>query len=117
MMSYNGPIDLDAMVDLDSLAVVGVGHWTFFAFPLSTLNEYRVPSDPEAQQYIADVQSMGVPIGIWLNSVVDGTGYAAVTRENISQLNEAIEGLTKYSDSYAVDLCERLFRDAASGTR
>ena len=116
-MPYDGPIDFDALVDLDSLVVDGVCHWTFFAFPLSTLDDHSLPSDPDAQRYIAAVQSTGVPIGIWLNGIADNTGYAAVAREHISQLNNAIAGLTQFPDSYAADLCERLFRDAAaSGT-
>lgn len=113
-MPYAGPIDLDALVDLDSLAVDGVCHWTFFAFPLSTLDKHGLPSDEEAQQYIAAVQSTGVPIGIWLNGIADDIGYAAVTREDKSRLNDAIAGLAQYSESYAADLCERLFHDAAS---
>ena len=114
-MPYDGPIDLDALVDLDSLDVDGVCHWTFFAFPLSTLDEHGLPSDSEAQRYIAAVQSTGVPIGIWLNGIADDTGYAAVTRNHISQLNDAIAGLPQFSDSYAAELCEQLFRNAAAG--
>lgn len=75
-MPYDGPIDLDALVDLDSLAVNGVCHWTFFAFPLSTLDEHGLPSSQEAQRYIAAVQSTGVPIGIWLNGIADGSLYS-----------------------------------------
>ncbi len=116
-VNYAGPIDLDALVDLDSLAVNGAGHYTFFAFPVSTLNEHGLPSNPDAQQYIAAVQSTGVPVGIWLNSPVNETGYAAVTRESISRLNDVIGRLTQFSDSYAADLCEKLFRDAAAGDK
>jgi len=65
----------------------------------------------EAQRYIAAVQSTGVPIGIWFNGPADDTGYAAVTRENISRLNDAIAGLTQFPDSYAAELSERLFRN------
>lgn len=114
-MPYDGPIDIDELVDLNSLAVEGMHHWTFFAFPISTLNELGLPSDMEAQRYIAAVQSTGVPIGIWLNGIADDTGYAAVTHENISRLNDAIAGLNQFPDSYAADLCERLFRNAAAG--
>ena len=114
-MDYAGPIDLNSLVDLDSLAAAGASHYTFFAFPLSTLDEQGLPSDSDAQHYIAAVQSAGVPIGIWLNSPVDDTGYAAVTHENISQLHEAINRLTQFPDSYAADLCEKLFRNAAPG--
>ena len=61
--------------------------------------------------YIAAVQSTGVPIGIWFNGPADDTGYAAVTRENISRLNDAIASLTQFPDSYAAELSERLFRN------
>ena len=111
-MPYDGPIDIDSLVDLDSLA--GASHWTFFAFPRATLNEHGLPSDPDAQRYIAAVQSTGVPIGIWHNSPVDDTVYAAVTQDNISQLKDAVAGLTEFPDSYAADLCEKLFRNVAS---
>jgi len=114
-MNYAGLIDLDALVDLDSLAVNGAGHYSFFAFPISTLNEHGLPSDIDAQQYIAAVQSAGVPVGIWLNSPVDDTGYAAITHDNIPQLHDVIRGLTNFSDSYASDLCERLFRESSAG--
>ena len=115
LMDYAGPIDLDALVDLDSLAVDGAGHYTFFAFPISTVNQHRLPSDLDAQRYIAAVQSVGVPIGIWLNSPIDDTGYAAVTHDNIPRLHDAITSLTQFSDSYASDLCDKLFRNAAAG--
>lgn len=114
-MPYDGPIDLDSLVDLESLAAGGASHWTFFAFPMSTINEHGLPSDPEAQRYIAAVQATGVPIGIWLNTPAEDTGYAAVTHENISQLKDAIAGLRQFPESYAADLCEKLFRDAAAG--
>ena len=64
-MEYNGPIELEALVDLDALAENGSHHWTFFAFPKTLLNEHGVPADPEAQRYIAAVQASGVPLGIW----------------------------------------------------
>ena len=113
-MPYDGPIDLYSLVDLDSLATAGASHYTFFAFPRSTQNEHGLPSDPDAQRYIAAVQSTGVPIGIWHNSPVHDTVYAAVAHDNISQLHDAIAGLTEFPESYAADLYDKLFRDAAS---
>lgn len=116
-MKYSGPIDLAALVDLDSITGgSGTEHYTFFAFPISTLNEHGLPSDSEVQGYIAAVQSAGVPVGIWLNAPPDDTGYAAVKHENISQLHDVIRRLTQFSDSYLHDLCERLFRDVAAGS-
>ncbi len=114
-MVSSGPIDLDSLVDLDSLAACGTSHWTFLAFPAHTVNEHGVPSDPDAQRYIAAVQSVGVPVGIWCNSPVDGTAYAAVARNTIPQLHAALENLNQFHDSYAADLSERLFRESSPG--
>ncbi len=114
-MEYSGPIHLDALIDLDSLAASGACHWTFLAFPTSTVNEHGVPSDRDAQRYIAAVQSAGVPVGIWCNSPVDGTAYAAVTHDMIPQLLRAIEGMPQFRESFAADLSERLFAESSAG--
>jgi hypothetical protein len=116
-MNYSGPIDLDALIDLDLLYTDGGCPYTFFAFPISTITEHGVPSDPDAQQYVAAVQSAGVPVGIWRNTIIEGTAYVGVTHENISQLHHSIEKLTQFPDSFAADLCDRLFRESnARGT-
>ena len=111
-MNYAGPINLATLVDLDSLADRGTSHWTFLAFPSHSINEHGVPSDLDAQRYVAAIQSAGVPVGIWCNSPVDGTAYAAVTHDAIPQLHAAIENLTQFSDSFAADLSERLFNQS-----
>ena len=114
-MPYDGPIEIDALVDLDALAADGACHWTFLAFPAHTVSEHGVPTDVHAQQYIAAVQSAGVPVGIWCNSPVDGTAYAAVAHDIIPQLHTAIEHLTQFNDTFAADLSERLFRESNAG--
>jgi hypothetical protein len=114
-MVYSGPIDLDALIDLDPLYTSGGCPYTFFAFPSSTLTEHGIPADPDAQRYIAAVQSSGIPVGIWSDTPVDGTAYVGVTHEMIPLLHRAIEGLTKFHDSFAADLCERLFRETSAG--
>ena len=116
-MPYSGPVDLDALIDLDSLAAAGASHWTFLAFPISTVDSHGVPIDSDAQRYIAAIQAAGVPVGIWCNSPVEGTAYAAVTHDAISRLHSAIDGLTQFPASFAADLTERLFCESdASGT-
>ena len=114
-VNYSGPIDIDLLVDLDSLADRGASHWTFLAFPASSMTDHGVPADFDAQQYIAAVQSAGVPVGIWCNSPVDGTAYAAVSYDAIPKLHAAIKTLTQFTDSFAADLSERLFRESGEG--
>ena len=111
-MEYSGPINLAELIDLDSLYADGGCPYTFFAFPKSLLNEHRVPSNKDAQEYIAAIQSAGVPVGIWRSTVVEDIAYAGVTHESIPLLRDTIASLTQFSDSYASDLCERLFRDS-----
>ena len=94
-MDNDCSIDINELIDLDSLTPSKAGHYTFFAFPLSTMNKDGLPSDPDAQRYIAAIQTKGVPVGICLNSPTDNTGYAAVTHDNIDKLNDAIAGLTR----------------------
>ena len=114
-MDYAGPIDLETLVDLDSLADRGASHWTFLAFPTHTVNDHGVPTDRDAQRYIAAVQSAGVPVGIWCNSPVDGTAYAAVAHDTIPQLHAAIENLSQFPNTFAADLSERLFNESSAG--
>jgi hypothetical protein len=81
---------------------------------MSSLDEHGLPSDLEAQQYIAAIQAGGVPVGIWRNSPVRDSAYAAVTKDNIQSLTKIIARLSQFPPAYAADLCERLFRSASS---
>lgn len=112
-MKYDGPIDIDALVDLDELSRNGATHYTFFAFPKSSINDFGLPADTAAQHYIAAVQQAGVEIGIWLNSPVTDTGYAAVTCDQVPLLKNILENLLEFPRSEAYELSERLFENAA----
>jgi hypothetical protein len=114
MMVYSGPIDLDSLVDLGSECP-----FSFLAFPTSGVNGQGVPTDVDAQRYIAAVQAAGVPVGIWLATPVEGTAYAAVSRESIPLLRQVTEQLADNGDfqaTFAADLCERLFSERLTKT-
>ncbi len=110
---YNGPIVLDALVDFDTRTQNVECPFTFLAFPTQLIGEHGIPTGPDAEAYIAAVQSGGVPVGIWTQSPVEGSAYAAVDREHISRLHEAIKRLTErgqFTTDFASVLCNRLFR-------
>ena len=114
-MVYSGPIDLDSLIDLTS-----EDPYTFLAFPVSSVNEHGVPADIDAQRYIAAVQAAGVPVGIWVVTPVEGTAYAAVGKGSIPLLHRATAQLVEqgeFPESFAADVCERLFRAAAESGR
>ena len=113
-MDYAGPINLETLVDLDSLVDRIASHWTFLAFPSHSINEHGVPANNDAQRYIAAIQSAGVPVGIWRNSPVDGTAYAAVARDTIPQLHAAIDNLSQFPETFAADWSERLFNESSA---
>ena len=75
---YSGPINLDQLVDLQSMWERGDCPFTFLAFPASTVDEHGVPKDADAQEYIAAIQAEAVPVGVWVKTPVEGTAYAAV---------------------------------------
>lgn len=116
-MAYSGLIDLEQLIDLDSLYASGECPYTFLAFPVSTVTEHGVPANADAQRYIASVQAAGVPVGIWRRSPVDDTAYAGVAHDSIPVLRRTIKSLTSdglFSPSFAANLSEQLFRDAAA---
>lgn len=110
--SYDGPIALDALVDFDTRTGDFAYPFTFLAFPVEHVGEHGVPMDRDAESYIAAIQSEKVPVGIWTQSPVEGTAYAAVDQEQIPRLHEAIERLIERGDftvDFAAKLCDRLF--------
>ncbi len=112
-MPHADQIDRDELVDPQPLLDRGECPYTFLAFPASAVDENGLPSNPEARQYVARVQSEGVRIGIWLDTPVENTGYAFVNPEDINVLRDVLETLEAkgvYSSGFASDLSERLLR-------
>lgn len=77
---YVGPIALEALVKFDARAEDSVCPFTFLAFPTQFIGKHGIPTDRDAEAYIAAVQGEGVKVGIWTQSPVDGTAYVAVDR-------------------------------------
>jgi len=114
---YIGPIALEDLFSFDTRAEDSACPYTFLAFPTQLVGEHGIPTNPDAEAYIAAVQSEGVPVGIWTRSPVEGTAYAAVDQEQISSLHEAIKRLTgrgQFTSEFAEELCERLFQSERS---
>lgn len=57
-------IDLDRLIDPETLKGGRGGPWTFLAFPRDSVGAEGVPVDLEAQEYIAAVHSAEIPVGI-----------------------------------------------------
>lgn len=110
---YNGPIELGALVEFDSRVGDFACPFTFLAFPIKLVGQHGVPTDQDAEAYIAAVQGEGVKVGVWTQSPVDGTAYTAVDQEQIAKLNEAINQLIErgqFTADFAEQLCDRLFQ-------
>jgi len=117
-MAYSGPIHVDQLFDPQPVWERGECPFTFLAFPVSAVNHYGVPVDMNAQEYIAAVQAEGVPVGIWLTTPVEGTGYAVVRKADIESLLKVVEMLEtskRFSEHFAARLTERLFQQSSSG--
>ena len=105
-------VDLANMIDPKVLLGRGQYPWTFLAFPQRCVDQNGLPADPEAQEYIAVVQSLGVKVGIWLDTPTEGTAYAFVGPDDIQKLKEGLDELEmsgRFSKGYAERLCNRLF--------
>lgn len=105
-------VDLSSLIDAKVLLDRGEFPWTFLAFPQSCVDQKGLPADPEAQEYIAAVQSLGVKVGMWLDAPTKDTAYAFVGPEDIPKLRDGLDALQKsgrFPKGYAERLCNRLF--------
>ena len=106
-----GPIHVAHLIDPKELLDSGNQPFTFLAFPRDSVDQNGIPADQEAQEYIAAVQSQGVPVGIWIDTPVKGIAYAFVGPGRIRALDEALNSLWvsgRYPEGYADQLTNRL---------
>ena len=100
-------IDLDRLVDPKSL---NGGHYTFLAFPRESVGAEGVPDDLEAQEYIAAIQSAGIPVGIWIDTPTKDA-YAFVGPNHVDALHRTLEGFResgRFPKGYDERLTNRL---------
>ena len=105
-------VDLANLLDLKTLLGRGEFPWTILAFPQSCVDQRGLPADPEAQDYIAAVQSLGVQVGIWLDTPTKDTAYAFVgpwDRRKLQKGLDALEKSGRFPTGYAERLSNRLF--------
>lgn len=112
-MSSSWTIQLDRLVDPRLLLDRGEFPYTFLAFPTTGIDQDGLPTDADAKRYIAAVQSTGTPVGIWLDTPVEGTAYAFVGPADIHRLHEVVEQLESevFGRGFASELADRLFQD------
>ena len=117
VMVYSGPIKLGQLFDPQPVWERGECPYSFLAFPVSAVSQDGVPGDVAAQEYIAAVQAEGVPVGIWLRTPTEGTGYAVVMQADIPLLKRALDALEKsnrFPKRFATEVTERLFTENSS---
>ena len=88
-------VDLANLLDPKTLLGRGEFPWTILAFPQSCVDQRGLPADPEAQDYIAAVQSLGVQVGIWLDTPTKDTAYAFVGPWDRRKLQKGRDSLEK----------------------
>lgn len=105
-------IQLDRLFDANDYWRSGNCPWTFFAYPTSLADENGLPPDNEACRLLADLQTRGIPVGIWVSGVDGDTTFFACRKEDIQRLHEAIQELED-TGVIAIGFCnertERLF--------
>jgi hypothetical protein len=109
-------IDVASLVDANMLLATGEFPYTFLAFPPSCVDQDGLPTDAAAREYIAVVQSLGVKVGIWVNTPTSDA-YAFVGPEDIDKLQKVLDTLEKsgrFPKGYAERLCTRLLGVADS---
>lgn len=86
--------------------------WTIFAYPASLADSQRLPHDEEARQFLARLLELGLRVGVWARSDLDGTCYFACPFEDRDRVYSAIKGLERsgeFPPDFANQRTEYLF--------
>ena len=108
-------IDAASLIDAKALLARGEFPYTFLAFPPNSVGQDGLPTDAEAQEYIAVIQSLGVKVGIWADTPTTDS-YAFVGPSDIDRLHTGLDTLEKsgrFPKGYAERLSNRLLGVAA----
>lgn len=103
-------IDVASLIDAKVLLARDEFPYTFLAFPPNCVGQDGLPTDPEAQEYLAVVQSLGVKVGIWVATPTTDS-YAFVGPSDIDTLHTGLDALEKsgrFPKGYAERLSNRL---------
>ncbi|MBX7104036.1 MAG: hypothetical protein K1X57_08135 [Gemmataceae bacterium] len=84
--------------DTDAYRRAGNCLWTFFAFPRLLADESGLPPDEDAKRLLAVLQHRGIPVGTWVNTIVEDTAYFACPKEAIGPLNDALTALEEQGE-------------------
>jgi len=112
-------IRFDLLFDADEYRRSGFCPWTFFAYPTSIADEYGLPPDHDACNFLACLQERGIDVAIWVNGIAGDTTYFACRKDDIQRLNAT---LAELEDSGLIEkgFCgkrsERLFALLENGT-
>ena len=109
---HRGPLKIDKLFNAEEYRRAGNCPWTFFAFPSRLADEFGLPPDDSAIEFLATLQAKGLRVGIWANAIGNDTSYFVCPIEDRQRLNDAIAELEN-NGTIEIGFClkrtERLF--------
>ena len=86
-------VDVDALFDAHALQQSGECPWTIFAYPTRIAVSQNLPPDAEATCLLAELQSRGIPMAVWVNGLENGTTYFACRHVDRLRVDRVIREL------------------------
>jgi hypothetical protein len=104
--------------DMDALCQ-GKMPWTIFAYPCSLADAQQLPRDDEAKRFLAELQSLGLRVGVWAHPNIKDTIFFACPYEDRLVVHSAIEELERqgrFPPNFPARRTDHLFSLAARNT-
>lgn len=105
-------VKIDLLFDADEYRRTVECPWTFFAYPTSLSIEHGLPPDDDACRYLAEIQSRGIDVAVWVNGIAENTTYFACRRDDIQRLADVVSSLETnelFGENFAAIRSEELF--------
>ena len=105
-------IDVSELWDADASWKEGRSPWTIFAYPRSLADAQCLPFDLEARRFLAELQSLGLRVGVWAHPEIPGTVYFVCPfgeKERIARAISELERLGTFPPGFPSRHSEHLF--------
>ena len=83
-------IQFELLFDAEMYHRSGKCPWTFFAYPTSLATDRDLPPDEDACHLLAMLQKQGIPVAVWVSTILENTTFFACRLEDRQKLDVAL---------------------------
>ncbi|MBL8814574.1 MAG: hypothetical protein JNL58_00995 [Planctomyces sp.] len=112
-------VNIGALFDADALHDSGECPWTIFAYPTDIADSRGLAPDDDAQMLLAELQSRGISMSLWVNGITENTTFFAcryVDRDRVNAIVNELENLGILDENFLSTRSDYVFSLGNSST-